>query len=125
MQDASKKLRESKLVRLLKSWRSVALSLKVEKVQWQTAKHIHKQKVQAKSFGALAAFARYSVRAAYLDNKAETSNKHRLVFKALKSWQRYILGRHNKLDMGALADQLRKISLQRQALNLIKEFMVI
>ena len=70
----------------------------------QTATHIHGQRILAKAFGTLNAFARHSVRTAYLDNKAETANRERLEFKALKSWQRFILNRFQKVDMGALAD---------------------
>ena len=85
----------------------------MERVQTSTARHIHGQRVLAKAFGALGAYARYAIRTAYLDNKSAKANTQRLEFKAFKSWQRFLLSRTQKIDMGALADQLRRISLQR------------
>ena len=70
----SAKLRKSKIRPVFKSWRSASLELKVQHVQWRTALHIHRQKVLAKSFGALSAFARYSARSNFLDNKAEKAS---------------------------------------------------
>jgi len=97
----------------------------MQSVQDSTARHIHSQRIQAKSLGALQAFARYAIRTRYMDNKCSKANRQRLEFKALKSWQRYVLSRNQKLDMGALVDSLRRISLQRAALAFIKEFMVV
>lgn len=47
----------------------------MQRVQTQTAEHIHGQRLLAKAFGTLGAFARHSVRTAYLDNKAEKANR--------------------------------------------------
>ena len=46
----------------------------MERVQTSTARHIHGQRVLAKAFGALGAYARYAIRTAYLDNKSAKAN---------------------------------------------------
>lgn len=89
-----------------------------------TSAHIHGQRIVAKAFGALSSFARYSIKAKYQDHKSESANKQRLMFKAFKSWQRYQLSRGQKVSVKGLADQLRSISLQRQAMVQLRQFMV-
>ena len=108
---ATKNLRECKLRRLFKTMRTTILSLKMSNVQQSTARHIHSKRILAKSLGALSSFARYSIKAKYMDAKCSKANRQRLIFKALKSWQKFMLGKQTKLDMGSLADSLRRIAL--------------
>lgn len=77
----------------------------------KTAAHIYAQRAQAKAYGALVSFARYSIRTRFYDNKCYIANKQRLEFKAFSAWKCFLMLQAQKMDLGGLADSLRRICL--------------
>jgi hypothetical protein len=65
------------------------LQIRAERVQTQTACHVHNQQLRSKTFHALRCFARYSAKAKALDNKGKSGDKARLLCKYWSTWMVY------------------------------------